>query len=838
MRILIIIFLFSTFVFSQAIEVRGYITDSDTKEGLSGANIYVPGSNIGTTSEDDGTFIMTFPKEGLYTIHAGYVGYAPGKIQFQVKRSGNSKFIRFKLVPFIIKGQTIVVTETRAKEGITPVAFSNMDRDDIDKKYEYGDIPLLINDLPNVYSYSLNGDPLGYSFVKIRGFDQKRIGVMINDIPLNDPEDHQVYWVDMPDLAESVNDIQVQRGVGTSVYGTSTFGGSININTDNLGKTSGISAKFGFGSYNTRKFSAEFNSGMVKDTYSFYARFSKITSDGFRDNSASDLWAYYLSAAKYSGNITTKLNIYGGPEVTRPDWYGIPDYILKNDRQYKWTTYKNDIDNFNQPHYELINEWKILPRLEWKNTFYYIRGEGYYEGLKTAKKLRDFGMDNFNTGDPDLFAEDSLTYYLSDNDTLVKEGGQYTVVRTDLVRQKWVKKNQYGWISSAKFDLYDGEMMLGFSTYGFDSDHSGYVTWGKYITDQYEAPQEYYGYNGDKKYISAYFNYLFNYTKNLILMTNILYEHKKQDFAQKSVALYEGDLVNAYSLTYDFISPRMGVTYKFNSNLSAFANASYAEREPSDDDLYDTWQGPDDLGVPPLFAQSDTVRQNGQVVRVDWSDPYVKPEELIDFEFGTNYNTSRMNFGLNLYYMKFRNEIVPFGSLDKDGNPIKGNAEESIHSGIEFSAKAQLHRYLSINGNISYSKNYFNVFKLKNWDGTESDLSGNIIAGFPGIIANLRLSSYISNLYNALSLQYIGKQYLDNTQNDSRIIDPYFLLNYHISYTVKAMMGLPSFRLTLRINNLLDSEYETAGYYDSWYNTAYYWPGAGRNFYASIQVIL
>ncbi len=838
MRSLSILFLFTVYLFSQSIEIKGYITDSETQEGLGGANIYVPGTHIGATSDKDGTFVMTFPKEGLYTIHANYVGYAPAKIRFDIKQGAIPQFIRFKLVPFILKGQTIVVTETRAKEGVTPAAFSNMDRKDIDNKHDYGDIPILIDDLPNVYSFSLNGDPSGYSFVKIRGFDQKRIGVMINDIPLNDPEDHQVYWVDMPDFAESVNDIQVQRGVGTSVYGTSTFGGSININTDVLRKTRQISSKIGFGSYNTKKFSAEFNSGIVKDTYSFYARFSKITSDGFRDNSGSDSWAYYLSAAKYGVNTLTKLNIYGGPELTHPDWYGIPDYILKNDRTYKWTTYQNDIDNFNQPHYELINEWNILPWLNWKNTLYLIHGEGYYEGLKTAKKLRDFGMDNFDTNDPDLFGDDSLKYYLSDNDTLVKKDNQYTLIRTDLVRQKWVKKNQYGWISRAKMNLSNGEMMFGLSAYGFNSDHAGYVTWGKYIANQYDPPQEYYGYNGNKKYLSFYFNYLYNYSKNFILMTNLLYEYKKQDFAQKAVALYQGDLVNSYALTYNFLSPRIGATYKFNSSFSAFTNASYSALEPSDDDLYDTWQGPDDLGVPPLFAKSDTIRQNGQIVRVDWSEPYVKPEEVIDFELGASYYTNRYSFGLNIYYMKFINEIVALGSVDKDGNPIKGNAKGSVHSGIEFTVKARINRFLNINANVSYSKNYFENFKLNNWDGSKTDLGGNTIAGFPGIIANIRLSSYISKLYNALSMQYIGKQYLDNTQNEARIINPYFLLNYHLSYTLKPLMGLPSFRLTLRINNLLNSEYETAGYYDSWENAAYYWPGAGRNFYASIQVML
>ena len=208
---------------------------------------------------------------------------------------------------------------------------------------------MMLDEQAGVYSYSLTGDNLGYSFLKIRGFDQTRVGVMINEIPLNDPEDQQVYWVDHPDLAESVEDIQIQRGVGSSIYGTSTFGGSININTKNYSSKRTTKVTFGGGSFNTRKVLAEYKSGLILNSYGFYGRFSRITSDGYRKYSSSDLLAYFLGLERYDRNMVTRLNIFDGHERTHPDWDGVSEDTLKKDRRYKKETYENAVDDFTQP---------------------------------------------------------------------------------------------------------------------------------------------------------------------------------------------------------------------------------------------------------------------------------------------------------------------------------------------------------------------------------------------------------------------------------------------------------------------------------------------------------
>ena len=822
---------------AQLYQINGYVFDRQTRKPLVGANIAISDTTLGATSDHDGYFAVTVGKPGSYVLNISYLGYKP--VKKTVKLFNEKDTYIFHLEPLILKGQTIVITETRAKSGETPVAFSNLNREQIQKNYTASDIPMMLSTLPNTYSYSLAGDELGYTFLKIRGFDQKRIGVMINDIPLNDPEDHQVYWVDIPDLAESIQDIQVQRGVGSTVYGTSTFGGSVNILTNRLGQRKGISAEFMGGSFNTKKFAFKYNSGLVDNTYAFHARFSRITSDGFRQNSSSDLWSYFLSAARYDEKMFTQLNIYGGQETTHPDWDGLYEEDMKKDRTTKYSTYKNDIDNFSQPHYELINEYYFNKDMVWKNTLYYVRGEGYYENLKNEKKLIDFGMQPFPTYDPGLFGADSLDYYQTVGDSVLyrDNDGRYYVKRTDLVRQKWVKKNHYGWISRFNVRIPDGVLSMGISSYLFNSDHYGKVTWAKNMPADYTADRNYYQYKGDKKALTAFINFDYDYTRKIKIMSNLLYEYKTYEMQQEAVANFQGALVNSYRVHYNFLSPRLGAMYIINKKWNTFVNLSYSQREPSDDDLYDTWQGPDDLGVPPLFAKNDTLRSAGEIIGVRWSEPYVLPEDVMDLEFGLNYSSPSLALGLNLYRMDFRNEIVPFGTVDNDGRPIKGNAGSTVHQGVEFSFNAHPLKYTKINGNFSYSQNYFRQFIYNeiDWDtglvAEKIDLSGNSIAGFPDMLGNIQIAADYRNIYASLTGQYVGKQYLDNTQNEERTIDPYFTLRLMLAYQIDWLTSFPSMRIRFKINNLLDAEYETAGYY---YYGNYYWPAAGRSYYAAI----
>lgn len=843
--ILLKFFLFFSFFFSlfsypsmaqQSVKLHGKIYDDQSGENLSGANVLLEELDKGVSSDTDGEFSFENVAAGRYTISISYVGYKLKKISVLVS-ADRDMFIPINLIPEILEGQTIMVTSTRAVEGESPVAFSNISNKQLEETYTASDIPMLLNEVPGVYSYSLTGDNLGYSFLKIRGFDQRRIGVMINDISLNDPEDQEVYWVDLPDVAESTQDIQIQRGVGSSIYGTSTFGGSVNIKTSNYSAEKSAMLSFAGGSFNTRKAMAEYNSGIIKNTYAFYGRFSKITSDGYRRHSSSELQSYFLGFERYDKDFTTKLNIFSGEEITHPDWDGIPESILKTDRRYKLETYENAVDNFTQSHFQLINEWAISHRMNFSNTFYYVRGEGYYENLKENKKLTDFGMIPFETADPGLFGSDSLAYYTSDNDTLVFTDGNYTVKRTDLVRQKWVKKNQYGWITRFSYDAGNGLATLGSSVYLFDSNHYGKVLWAKHLPAQYSPDRKYYKYEGGKLSASLYFNYMYDVFDNAKLMTNILYENKSYEFKQLPTALFEKEEINRFTVDYNFFSPRMGLNYNLNSNISVYGNVSFAQREPADNELWDDFTGPDDYGVDPLFERKELKISNGDTLYTEWSDSMIEPESVMDYETGINYRAEKIAASLNFYYMDFRNEIVPLGSLHNDGYPVKGNAEQTVHMGAEFSIKYNPVEFLSLSGNFSYSHNYFEKFVQKeiiNWDTyeyTNKDLSGNSIAGFPELLGNFRASAYWNNLSASVLFRYVGKQYLDNTEDENRIVESYNLSDLSFSYRLKEFFYFPEIRFILKINNVLDVQYETAGYY---YYENYYYPGAERNYYLGV----
>jgi len=838
--LLFFLFFLSPRIYPQnPVIVTGTVFDSETLTRLAAAELIIEELNIATSSDEQGNYRFTHIPHGKFTLSASYVGYRVTKQELITSRT-DSISVLLMLKPVILRGQTIEVTATRASEGKTPVTFSNLTKSDLEDHYTVSDIPMLLDDLPGVYAYSLTGDNLGYSFLKIRGFDQSRVGVMINDIPLNDPEDQQVYWVDHPDLAESVEDIQIQRGVGSSLYGPSTFGGSVNINTKNFSSRREIKITFGGGSFNTRKVMAEYQSGMVQNTYGFYGRISRISSDGYRRSSSSDLLAYFLGIERVDKNMITRLNVFNGHERTHPDWDGIPADILAVDRRYKKETYKNAVDDFSQPQVHLMNDWQLTNHLDLSNTFYFIHGQGYYENLKDETTLRAYGMLPFETRDPGLFNSDSLRYYQTIGDSVLfrTNDGNFIVTNTDLTRQKWVSKNQYGWIGKLSFNTEETALTFGTSLYAFNSHHHGTVLWARNLPSIYDPERQYYKYSGDKKNISVYLNYLYNTFFDTKVLINMLYEYKTYEFIQQETALFQGDLLNRYNVSYSFYSPRLGLQYELDETINMYGNISYAQREPADNELFDIWTGPDDLGAAPLFVKGDTVRNNGRAAYVNWEDPIVKPESVLDYEFGISYLNSVIKAKANFYYMNFGNEIVPLGTVDKDGNPVRGNAEKTVHSGIELSLKYMPFETLSLSGNLALSKNYYSRFLQKNEDGSSDELNGNTIAGFPDLIANFRVSNHWHNFYSSLSLKYVGKQYLDNTQMEDRIIESFSLVGLILGYRFKNFYYFPEIKFTFKVINLFNEIYETAGYYDPWGQTGYYYPGAVRNFYFSIGLNL
>ena len=412
---------------------------------------------------------------------------------------------------------------------------------------------MLLGELPGVYSYSDAGHGMGYSYLKVRGFNQARVGVMINGVPLNDPEDHQVYWVDLPDLATSMEDIQLQRGVTNSLYGASAFGGAVNLVTSTLAREQGISAALGMGSYGTKKLSLGMNSGLTDKGLSIHASYSKLVSDGYRERSGVDQWAYFLSAARYGEHTTTQVNVYGGPEVVEASWDAVAQSELKRNRRANTT---QDLDNFSQPQYQLIHEWQVSPRLRLNNTLFYVHGEGYYEGFRSRRRLFDFGLPSIQTTEGRLFGADSLDYYQTSEagGTLARDSqGRFTLERTDLVRRKWVDKDQVGWLGRLEWQHAGGQLSAGSQLYDFSSKHRGRVMWAAGLPGGVGPERVYYAYRGAQRAASFYVRELYDLDERLKLTGELQAQYKSYRFRHQQAGNFSGGERNAYEVNHLFL---------------------------------------------------------------------------------------------------------------------------------------------------------------------------------------------------------------------------------------------------------------------------------------------
>ena len=803
---LITVLLFSSNLL--AAEISGRVFDAESGRPLAGVNILLEGSGIGTFTDADGEFTLTGAPASPFVISAGHIGY---KVQKKRLSQSSEEMLNFELEPVFLKGEDVIVTASRADLSTASAAFTNLTSEKIRETYQAQEMPLLLETIPGVFSYSDAGSGQGYSYLKIRGFDQKRIQVMINGIPLNDPEDHQVYWVDMPDLASNVADIQVQRGLGYSPYGPSAFGGSVNILTTPDAQNRKIEASYGLGSFNTKKGSVLFNSGLVENSYQVYGRFSRIVSDGYRDNSGFEGWSYYLSASRFWVNSSLTINLYGGPEFLHASWDGTEESILDTNRTYNPITYDNTVDNFNQPHYEIHHTRQINDNLVLSNSLFYIHGKGYWEIYKEDRELYEFGL-SANPGD-----------------------------ESDLVRQKWVDKHQTGWIPRLEYtgDRWNWTAGGNFNT--FRSHHWGKVIWVQTPSGVIDPNHTDNDYNGKIWEGSLFGHTVYKATGKLNLIADLQFRHLGIEFEQNEAGAFTGQELNYYQISHNFLNPKIGASYHLTERTTAYTSLGLAQREPSDNEYWDLWQGPDDYAVDPLFAMSDTVWSNGEAVKVEWSEPMIKPESMIDWEIGVRHNTENLKGAVNFYLMELRNEII-YGGGVYDGYPLMGNADNTRHIGVEIEGSFVPVSKLQIYGNAAYSLNTFESDDILGYDISYNPVKvkGNIIPLFPDLMVNGGLSYDYSlegryRVKSSLRFRYIGKQYLESTNMEDAVIDPYYVADIGLNVLIPSHESVPEIRIQASVNNLLNTEYETSGYF---YEGNYYYPGAERNYYFGLTVSL
>ena len=821
MKYLIILSLFmSKIIFAQFNSVNGRVFDSDTKKPLPNANIIIARDKaLGTSTKGDGKFILKGEIKSGDILVVSYIGYDSKKIKLTSKDFKHQLII--KLIPEIIPSQTVLVQGSLGKEGVTPLTFTKIKRKDIEENYTVQDIPKYLSSLPSTTFYSENGNGIGYNYLTIRGFDQRRISVSINGIPQNDPEDHNVYWLDFPDLLASTQVIQVQRGAGSGVFGYPAIGGSINIITSTFSDKSEINFSASLGSYNTRKYSASLSSGIIDKKYSLYAKFSQILSSGYRNLSWVKFNSYYLSAVRYDKNLTTQINLYGGPIQDGLSYTGLPKFAIKNKNLRRsnysyWEADKNsytytqlrrpsEIENFTQPHYELLNELKLTKNLTLNSALFLVTGNGFF--------------------DYDGTGLDTTAMHLTN-----KYGFHPTQNPSNLLINATVDNTQFGWIPRLSYKHGNGELIVGAEFRKHKSTHLGTIAYGSHLPEGLTKSYHIYYFNGGKDIINGFVHesYKLNDRWNFLGEVQLAY-HKYKFYNEKYIN-------TDFSIDGLYFNPRFGINYKFNKNQNVYFSYARVTREPR---LSTYYSGEESIwGSTPQFKQNTNGSYN-------FNQPYVKPETMNDFEIGSSLKGRDFNLSLNLYYMLFNNEIVPNGKVDIFGQPITGNFKATVHQGIEISAAYKATNSFEVYANATYSHN-----KITNGnyfiDATHYlDLSGNKLSGFPDFLANINLTYNNNGVYLQLTGKYVGSFYSDNygknlkeylnmypgfvsyTDNKN---DAYFTADFTGSYQLNIFSSMTPAKIIFQVNNIFDNLYSANAI------GAEFFPAAERNFLFGVKL--
>jgi len=791
---LVLFCLSSSEIFAQTI--TGTVKDAQTDEPLAGANVIQAGTNNGVAAGSDGSFTLELQDSASDEIKISFVGYKTKT----VKTAQQSRNLEILLIPKSIMSNEVFVKALRVDEA-TPMAFENVSRDEINKRNLGQDVPYLISNTPSVTTTSDAGTGIGYTGIRIRGVDQARINVTINGIPLNDAESHGVFWVDLPDLASSVENIQIQRGVGTSTNGAAAFGASMNLQTSEMRPNAYGEVNAGAGSFNTQKMNVLLGSGLMDNGWQFEGRLSKITSDGYIDRASSDLKSFYLSGARHGDNSLLRADVFSGVETTYQSWYGVPEDKLDSDRTFNpagqekpGEPYEDQTDNYQQDHYQLHYSYQFSENWDANASLHYTYGRGYYEEYKADQSLSQYQIEPIDVSNS-------------------------PITESDLVRQLWLDNHFYGTVFSTQYKKdNDFSLTFGGGYNEYDGDHFGEVVWAEYLGNT-DVENRYYDNNAFKTDGNLYAKLQYYFTDNLSGYVDMQTRHITYDFLGKDKQQAPGggqqivDVQQTDRLT--FFNPKAGLVYR-QGNHRLFASFSVGNKEPTRDEYVNS--------TPENRPQHET---------------------LYDWEAGYKAEFDRFFAGVNLYFMDYKNQLIPTGELNDVGSAIRQNVPDSYRAGIELQAGVRLLPELEWSGNATFSRNkieeyeqFIDVYDAGfNFIGQESRIYESTDISFSPSFIGSSVLSFTDNGFSAeLVTKYVSRQYLDNTQTDSRSIDPYLVNDIRLGYNFSSIPVLSGLQANLQVNNVLDETYETNGYtfgYIAGGNEQhfnYYYPQAGRNF--------
>jgi iron complex outermembrane receptor protein len=716
---------------------------------------------------------------------------------------------------------TVKATRANAKSATT---FKNIDKKEIEANNFGQDLPFILNNTPGVVITSDAGAGVGYTGIRIRGSDASRVNITINGIPYNDSESQGTFWVNMPDFASSVDNIQIQRGVGTSTNGAGAFGGSVNIQTASQSDKPYAELNNTFGSFNTIKNTVKVGTGLIDNKWSIDGRLSRIQSDGFIDRAASNLKSFFLSGAYHGKTDLLRFNVFGGSEQTYQAWNGVPEAKLRGDqsaltehyynnlgylyntpadslnlfnadnRKYNQFLYKDQNDDYTQSHYQALYAKQFSEKFSFNGALHYTDGKGFFEEYKNNRKFSEYGLPNVAVGST-------------------------TLSRTNLIRRRWLDNDFYGLTYAFN---YQESNALNFTVGGaynqYRGDHFGQVIWAEHAST---AANDYHYYDGkgEKDDFNTYAKVNYSPADQFNLFVDLQYRNVQYDISGTD----KNRKVQDFHNNYNFFNPKIGATYFLNEQSNLYASFSVANKEPNRDDFTNLKTG---LSIP-------------------------KAERLNNVEAGYRLQNERFTGGLNVYGMFYKDQLIFTGEINEYSDAYRQNVDKSYRIGLELDASYVINKQFALNANAALSRN-----KIKNYvdyvsvyddnydlvDVQATNYANPDISFSPNaVLFGELVYKPVAGFAIAWQSKYVSKQFMDNTQNDSRKLDAYWVNNARLGYDLP-LKGIKNVNIGVLVNNLLNEKYESNGYtYSSIYPTGtltenFYFPQAGTNFLLSLNI--
>ena len=776
-----LLWLFALPVWAQ-FSISGQVNDADGGP-LPGAAVTISGTFLGTFADASGRFRLTVPTD-TGTVRVSLLGYEPQTRTIKLP----SQPITIALQKAALVVDEVVVSATRANQK-SAIAYTDVSKQYLQKLNLGQDIPQLLNFTPSVVTTSDAGAGVGYTGIRIRGSDPTRVNITLNGIPYNDAESQGTFFVNMPDFASSVSSIQIQRGIGTSTNGAGAFGASVNIQTNDLQKNPYAEANLSGGSFNTRRANVMAGTGLLNKHFVVDARLSTIHSDGYIDRASSDLKSFYVSGGWYSDKSFVRLNVFSGQEKTYQAWNGVPENLLQTNRTYNSFTYDNQTDNYQQDQYQLISSHELSRNWRLNASFFYTKGRGYYEQYRPNDSYSKYGLPNVTI-----------------RDSVIK--------KTDIIRRRWLDNDFYGTVFSLDYNSF-GKLTANFGGgwNQYQGEHYGEIIWAR-VAGNTNIRQRYYDDNATKSDLNLYAKAFYQVTTKLNGFLDLQLRTVDYSFLGFNPQLQ--NVQQTAALT--FFNPKAGLTYVVSDRSTAYASVGVGHREPNRND----------------YTQST---------------PASRPqaEQLIDYEAGFKWQSPNLSLTANGFYMDYKNQLVLSGQLNDVGAYNRVNIPFSYRAGLELEAATRLATNLRWNVNATFSRNRvknfteylddFSTGKQVAIPHSETDISFS-----PGVISGSQLVySVTKKLAVSLLSKYVGKQYLDNTSNENRKLNPYFTNDIRVIYTLKPKFA-QEIVFTLLLNNVFNELYESNGYTYVYASEGRvvaensYYPQAGRNFLAGVRL--